>query len=220
MNCDRAKSLLNWFYDGELDAPDRKLVAEHLENCPSCAAELAGLAELDRTSRQLVAPEPPAALWGQIVSRLPAPAAGKAARTRMVGRRHFLLAGGALAASVLGGILIYRTGGQKKPDNAGGDVPVVEVPLDGAHQEDAVGRNLALLSPEDRRLVEVQRVCVAAGCGNPLGAAGEPVKAVLLNEPVFLCCEQCEQWAKAHPKEAVARVHELEAHHHDFEKRP
>jgi len=176
------------------------------------------LAELDRTSRQLVAPEPPAALWDQIVSRLPAPAAGQAARSRMVGRRRLLLAGGALAASVLGGILIYRTGGQKKPDNAGRDVPVVEVPLDGAHQEDAVGRNLALLSPEDRRLVEVQRVC--AGCSSTLGTAGRPVKAVLLNEPVFLCCEECEQWAKAHPKEAVARVHELEAHHHAFEKRP
>ena len=215
MNCDRAKSLLNWFYDGELDAADRKLVAEHLEHCPSCAAELAGLAELDRTSRQLVAPEPPAALWDRIVSQLPAPAAGKAARSRMVGRRRFLLAGGALAASVLGGILIYRTGGQKKPDNAGDGV--VEVPPDDAHQEDAVGRNLALLSPEDRRLVEVQHVCL---CGKPLGAAGRPVKAVLLNEPVFLCCEECEQWAKAHPKEAVARVHELEAHHHDFEKRP
>jgi anti-sigma factor RsiW len=217
MNCDRAKSLLNWFYDAELNAADRKLVAEHLENCPSCAAELAALAELDRTSRQLVTAEPPEGLWDLIASRLPAHRVGEAARMRMVSRRRFLLAAGALAASVLGGILVFRTGGQKKPDNEGGGVPVVEVPPDDAHQKDAVARNLALLSPEDRRLVEVQRVCT---CGAPLGATGQPLKVVLLNEPVFLCCEECEQWAKAHPKETVAKLHELEAHHHDFEKRP
>jgi hypothetical protein len=212
MHCEKAKSLLGWFYDDELDAPERELVAEHVERCPKCARELAGLRELDRISRQLVAPEPPASSWEQIAKRLPVAGAKAPAPNRLIGRRRFLLAAGVLAASVAGGTITYRL---LRSQNArpGNGVRVI------LPQQDPVLANLALLSPEDRHLAESQAVCAAGDCNARLGAGGQPIKVVLQQQPVFLCCKECEQWARAHPAEAVAKVHTLE-HRHDEPKNP
>ncbi|HVX14230.1 MAG TPA: efflux RND transporter periplasmic adaptor subunit [Pirellulales bacterium] len=67
---------------------------------------------------------------------------------------------------------------------------------------------LAKLSREDRKLAEAQRFC-AVEEENLLGSMGTPVKLVIEGQPVFLCCEGCEDAAKTDPKKTVAKVKEL-----------
>jgi hypothetical protein len=212
MQCDKAKSLLGWFFDGELDAATRALVAEHIEQCRDCAREVNAMHELDRISRQLVAPEPEAGLWDRIATRLTEQGAKSAATGKAVGRRRFLVAATALAASVAAGLLAYRTIRRHDSDTAKGGVS--PTPKE-ASPPDPIMVNLASLGPEDRRLAESQVTCASAECDARLGAGGPPIKIVLQKEPVFVCCKQCEQWARAHPAQAVAKVHTLE--HRDDE---
>jgi hypothetical protein len=206
MHCDKVKSLLGWFYDDELDASERRLVAQHLEHCPGCAAALAALGELDRVSRQLTTPEPPSGQWDRIARRLQPPGMSKAVSDRIAGRRRFLFVGGALAASVAGALVTLRT---VLPRNRVNDNGMQVSPIQPGNG-DPVVVNLALLSPDDRRLAESQRICAADQCNARLGSGGCPIKVVLDNEPVFLCCKECEQWARAHPAQAVAKVHTLD----------
>jgi Putative zinc-finger len=205
MNCDKIKSLVGWFHDGELDPADSRLVAEHLEHCPDCAAELAGLRELDKAGQRLPEAAVPADLWDRIASRLPgSDSATQPARNPLVTRRRFLLASGMLAAGIMVGVIAYGPARRKLPGLDGPKIPVGPAPTDPTQA------NLALLAPEDRRLVLVQRICVADGCGARLGADAPPQKVVLQNQPVFFCCKECAQWAREHPAQALAKLHSLE----------
>jgi hypothetical protein len=214
MNCDKIKSLIGWFHDGELSPPDTRLVAEHLEQCPGCAAELASLRDLDRASRRIATPVVPGDLWDRIAARLPHSNGGVNTRgMRLFSRRRFLLAAGTLAAGIIAGIVVFRPARRKAPD--------VNAPMapDGMGS-DPIQANLATLGPDDRRLVAVQRICIADGCGARLGEGGPPRKVVLQNQPVFLCCEGCAQWARAHPAEVLAKLHTLEHRHDKSGKEP
>lgn len=68
--------------------------------------------------------------------------------------------------------------------------------------------NLAQLSPEDRKLAEAQRFC-AVETKNRLGSMGVPMKIMLQDEPVFLCCDGCEARARAHTDRTLAKVNQL-----------
>src|SRR6266849_6320310 len=57
-------------------------------------------------------------------------------------------------------------------------------------EEDRVRAGLAKLSAADRRLAEAQRFC-AVQTENRLGSMGLPVKVMVQNQPVFLCCSGC-----------------------------
>ena len=70
-------------------------------------------------------------------------------------------------------------------------------------------RELARLSAEDRRLAEAQRLCPISG--KSLGSMGTPVKVMLKGQPVLLCCEGCEEEAKAHEERTLGKVKELKA---------
>jgi hypothetical protein len=209
MNCDQARSLLGWFYDGELSPADRKLVADHVDHCLDCAGELTALAELDRASRQLVALEPAPKLWDQIVRRLSA----EQGMRKKVARRRFLLAACALVTSAACLALTY---GLRRQGSGSGSEVVAKPP----GPPDPIGVNLALLDPEDRRLAEAQEVCASAECMAPLGMGGPPVKIVLQDKAVFLCCQECAQWAKKHPSETVAKLHTLEHRREGLNKDP
>ena len=69
---------------------------------------------------------------------------------------------------------------------------------------------LAQLGEEDWRLAEAQKFC-AIEQGNLLGAMGKPVKVVLKGQPVFLCCDGCEEEARANPDKTLAAVERLKA---------
>ncbi|HEY7422962.1 MAG TPA: hypothetical protein VH682_01755 [Gemmataceae bacterium] len=66
------------------------------------------------------------------------------------------------------------------------------------------------LDPDDRELAEEQKYC-AVETENRLGAMGKPVKVMIKDEPVFLCCAHCEKAAKKDPDKTLARVEELKS---------
>jgi uncharacterized protein (TIGR03000 family) len=70
--------------------------------------------------------------------------------------------------------------------------------------------NLDKLGPEDRKLAEAQGFCAVQGT-NSLGSMGKPVKVVLKDQPVFLCCPGCKEKAERDADKTLARVKELQA---------
>lgn len=78
----------------------------------------------------------------------------------------------------------------------------------GKSEEIKVAR--AKLSPEDRVLVDAQEYC-AVMTDNHLGEMGEPLKVMVKDQPVFLCCKSCQKKALADPDKTLAKVDELKA---------
>jgi hypothetical protein len=74
----------------------------------------------------------------------------------------------------------------------------------------AISANLAKLSPEDRQLVIAQGYCPVMK-DNRLGAMGAPVKVMIKNQAVFLCCADCEREAQANPEQTLATVADLKS---------
>jgi len=69
---------------------------------------------------------------------------------------------------------------------------------------------LAKLSPEDRTLAESQGYCAVTS--EPLGEMGPPLKLILNDKPIWICCSGCEKKAKSNPAKTVAHAEELKAH--------
>jgi hypothetical protein len=69
--------------------------------------------------------------------------------------------------------------------------------------------SFAKLSPEDRALAEAQGYCAVTS--EPLGSMGPPLKVVVNDEAVFVCCKGCERGAKSNPEKTLAKVAELKA---------
>jgi hypothetical protein len=67
---------------------------------------------------------------------------------------------------------------------------------------------LAELAPEDRRLAEAQKFCAVRN-DNRLGSMGKPFKVSLDGQAVFLCCDACEETAKADSKKTLAKAEQL-----------
>lgn len=74
--------------------------------------------------------------------------------------------------------------------------------------EAEIRAELAKLSPTDRQLAEAQRFC-AVESKNRLGSMGPPVRLMIEGQPVFICCEGCQQDALANPQETLAKVNKL-----------
>jgi hypothetical protein len=81
---------------------------------------------------------------------------------------------------------------------------------DQSDTEAKIKANLAKLSDDDRKLAEAQKFC-AAETENRLGSMGAPVKIMVKDEPVFLCCKGCKKEALADPDKTIAKVTELKA---------
>jgi hypothetical protein len=61
-----------------------------------------------------------------------------------------------------------------------------------------------LKSEDDQKLALEQKLCPITGA--KLGQMGTPIKVTLKDKPVFLCCSDCEEDAKAKPDEALAKL--------------
>jgi hypothetical protein len=72
-------------------------------------------------------------------------------------------------------------------------------------EEDKIQAALAKLSPEDRRPALAQGYCPILE-DNRLGSMGTPVKVTIKGQSVFLCCKACEQEAREHPDQTLAKV--------------
>ncbi|MBL8799696.1 MAG: hypothetical protein JNM56_37785 [Planctomycetia bacterium] len=76
------------------------------------------------------------------------------------------------------------------------------------NEEAMIQGNLAKLSKEDRDLASSQRFC-AVEHESRLGSHGVPVKIMVKNQPVFLCCAPCEKAARKDEEKTLAAVAEL-----------
>ncbi len=62
----------------------------------------------------------------------------------------------------------------------------------------------AVLSPEDQKLADAQKVCPVTG--EALGEMGTPVKVTVKDRTVFLCCDGCKKKALDNPDKTLAAV--------------
>jgi hypothetical protein len=85
-------------------------------------------------------------------------------------------------------------------------------PQDTAQDKEArrIQANLGKLDPADRELAQEQKYC-AIETENRLGKMGKPIKLMLKQQPVFLCCEGCEKAARKDPDQTLAVVKKLKA---------
>jgi Cu(I)/Ag(I) efflux system membrane fusion protein len=94
-------------------------------------------------------------------------------------------------------------------------------PAPGAGKEAEIRANLAKLGDADRKLAEAQKYCpeTEARLGDP--EMGVPVKVLVAEQPVFVCCKACRKDAIDGGKETLKKVEALkarakaEAHPHD-----
>jgi hypothetical protein len=77
-----------------------------------------------------------------------------------------------------------------------------------ASQDDDIQAALAKLNPEDRKLAEAQKFC-AVQTKNRLGVMGTPVKVMIKDQPVLLCCKGCVAKAQANPDKTLATLADL-----------
>jgi len=75
-------------------------------------------------------------------------------------------------------------------------------------KEAKIKAGLDQLDPEDRQLAEEQKYC-AVETENRLGSMGKPVKVMLNEETVFVCCKHCEETARKNPDKTLARAEEF-----------
>jgi hypothetical protein len=107
-----------------------------------------------------------------------------------------------LIAALLGGGLV---------GTALADAPTAPKPADKASEDEAkIKANLAKLSDADRKEAEAQRFCAVEN-EDRLGSMGVPVKILIKDQPVFLCCKGCTKQANADPEKTLAKVKELKA---------
>ena len=69
--------------------------------------------------------------------------------------------------------------------------------------------NLGLLPTDERPLATAQKLCPITG--KPLGSMGKPFKLTLGDQPVFLCCDGCEDRAKENADRTLAKIKELKS---------
>jgi hypothetical protein len=76
------------------------------------------------------------------------------------------------------------------------------------NEADRIRMGLAKLNAADRRLAEAQEFCPVQQ-DSRLGSMGPPVKVMILDQPVFLCCAGCQKEAVKHPSQTLARLEDL-----------
>jgi hypothetical protein len=84
--------------------------------------------------------------------------------------------------------------------------PVAATPA----KDPSVADNLAKLTAEDRALAEAQGYC-AVQPEQLLGSMGVPIKVIVKDQPVFVCCKGCEKKAVSEADATLAQVAELKA---------
>jgi hypothetical protein len=75
--------------------------------------------------------------------------------------------------------------------------------------EAEIKANLAKLPEKDRKIAEEQKFCpiTEERLGDP--EMGVPIKLMVKDQPVFLCCKGCQKKALADPDKTLAKVKEL-----------
>ena len=77
-------------------------------------------------------------------------------------------------------------------------------------EEAAIKAEAQKLSEEDQRLVAAQEWCPISDDVR-LGEHGKPIKIMVKDQPVFLCCGGCKKDALDKPDDTLAKVEKLKA---------
>jgi hypothetical protein len=96
------------------------------------------------------------------------------------------------------------------PAQVAAPAPVAAADKDKKDAEADIKANLAKLSAEDRKLAEAQKWCVIED-DNRLGEMGVPIKLLVKDQPVFICCKGCKDQALKDADKTLAKVKELKA---------
>lgn len=92
-----------------------------------------------------------------------------------------------------------------------GDVHCIDIiPSSAEEVEKEVAASLANLGPSERQAAEAQRFC-AVQAGIRLGSMGTPVKAMVQDQPVFLCCKGCLERAQSNAAQTLETARKLRA---------
>src|SRR5215213_703581 len=87
MSCEETRQTLSLYVDDCVSLPARVAIDEHLDRCPVCRAEVAGLRSLTRSLSLMTRPKPPAGLTDTISDLLTIEAAARRAPHPSLGRR-------------------------------------------------------------------------------------------------------------------------------------
>ena len=82
-------------------------------------------------------------------------------------------------------------------------------PPTGASGSSKIQSALENLSPEDRALAEKQQKCPVTD--KPLGSMGTPIKVMVKDKPVFICCKSCQKTVEDKPDEMLEKVDALKS---------
>jgi hypothetical protein len=98
----------------------------------------------------------------------------------------------AITACALAAFGLAGCGGGSGPATSTPSTGSAETPQAGAAvaEDDSPAVQLAKLSPDDRALAEKQKKCPVGG---ELGSMGVPIKVMVGERPVFICCEGCRE---------------------------
>jgi len=136
MLCSRAQNLLSAYADYELSGADMLRVRRHLDECPACARELAGLQQMKRLLGALPAAEPPPFDPSRVAALPPRPQLPRLAARwwaaltlPLTGWRQTAsyLAVGSVAGLAVA--LLWTVPGATPPEAGGGRLPL-EFPLE------------------------------------------------------------------------------------------
>jgi hypothetical protein len=116
-----------------------------------------------------------------------------------------------LATLVLLGALVATGCNEPKSISTPAGNPKADSPKGEVSKDDkeaaVIKAALAKLSPEDRALAEAQKLCPETD--ELLGSMGTPLKVMVKDQVVFLCCKSCEKPALKDPDKTLAKVKEL-----------
>ncbi|MBS0266226.1 MAG: efflux RND transporter periplasmic adaptor subunit [Planctomycetes bacterium] len=97
---------------------------------------------------------------------------------------------------------IYFGGSSGSKSDSGGSTVRPTTPED---TDAKINQALARLSDKDRKVAEQQQFCPIIA-DSRLGSMGVPIKLVIDDEPVFVCCDGCKKAAQENGKETLAKV--------------
>jgi predicted anti-sigma-YlaC factor YlaD len=63
MDHERIRELISSYLDNELDEEQRRVVEEHIENCPECRKEYGEMARFEEVMRKMSLKQPPKEAW-------------------------------------------------------------------------------------------------------------------------------------------------------------
>ncbi len=130
---------------------------------------------------------------------------GLVAGERVVTAGSFLVDAETRLNPAAGSIYFGGSGGAK-----GGTSSTTVRPTTPGDDDDKITAALAKLSEADRRVAVEQQVCPVLP-DNQLGSMGAPVKLMIDDQVVFLCCSGCKKQALADPKATLDKIRQLKA---------